>query len=701
MFRNLNLDLSKEKLVIFVISPWVVALPISIIIIFFLPPIEKYKIEFVNKGVCDKPSSYVSFSDLDGDGYSEKIILFNNQRGDAAIKVLDQSGVLMVWCDFKGSIYKAAPISGDYDHDGIREIYFISNLLDSLFLNILYPTKKGSYVAKYKFVTNTHIKDRKDDYTTGDWQFCDLQLDGTDEVMFYVFAGYSLQPRRLFAYDLIRNTILAGPLMGCQTSFVQVQLDDDPYPEFLGQSSSTGNMPPDMDIPYRDSSSWLMALDHKLNFIFEPIEFKGHITNLLSKPIRSGNSLSIVSLFECSNITPGKPALLLHDVRGNLVKKKEIEKPNGQIFYSFLDNNCPNDNKISLINSEGTIYNVDSLLNLSRIGQIPGNCSFGFDSFDLDKDGNDEMVFLGNDFERIYIVRNDYSHVAEINISFERITPLVSMQENGKEPPLLFVQRGEREMWFSYGFNMLWFAKYPLWLVVYIIVLGFIHIIRRFQIIQQDKVRAREDRIAELQLEASNAYLDPHFTFNTLNSITSLIYKEERGKAHEIITRFTSLIRATLLQSGKVAQSLEDELDFVRSYLEIQQFRFGNNFSFGIKVETEVDFSIPVPKMLIQQHAENALKHGLKSKETGGRFDINVQQNDKTIIIVLHDNGIGREKAKRNNEPGTGKGLMTLEQIFTLFEKTHKTRITQITNDLMDDAGNPSGTEVILTIQKI
>jgi len=82
-----------DKLVSFLISPWILALPVALIIIFFLPHFEKYKIELVKKGVCDKPDSFVTFSDLDGDGFSEKVNLFNNQKGDAAIKVVNQSDV--------------------------------------------------------------------------------------------------------------------------------------------------------------------------------------------------------------------------------------------------------------------------------------------------------------------------------------------------------------------------------------------------------------------------------------------------------------------------------------------------------------------------------------------------------------------------------------------------------------------------------
>ncbi len=171
----------KDQLVSFLISPWMIALPVALIIIYFLPPIHKYKIELVKREVSDKPDSFVRYVDLDKDGYGEKLILFNNQKEEAAIKVLNQSDVMLNWSDFRGTIYKDIPASGDFDHDGRPEIYFISNVDDSLYLNILSTTADHRYLTKRKFITPLNVKDRNSDYSIYNWQFCDLLLDGFDE----------------------------------------------------------------------------------------------------------------------------------------------------------------------------------------------------------------------------------------------------------------------------------------------------------------------------------------------------------------------------------------------------------------------------------------------------------------------------------------------------------------------------------------
>jgi hypothetical protein len=689
----------KENLVNIFISPYFLALPITLVIILFLPPIEKYKIDFIKKAVTDKPDCAETFIDVNEDGYSEKIILFNNQRGDAAIKIVDQSNILLEWHDFKGSMYHDTPKPGDYNHDGKPELYFISNKQDSVFLNILYPITSQSHNAKQKFITKTNLNDRISDYTTGDWHLCDLQVDGFDEVLFTVFAGYSLQPRRLFAYDQKNDSILSSPVMGSKTGFIPVQLNEDAYPEFISQSSSSGNISSDMNIPYRDSSSWLMALDHKLNFIFKPIEFKGHKSSLQCQSILTGGNYRILALFEFSSAQPWIPVLMLYDNQGNLIKKKNLLKPTGQAYFSLIDDQFPEQNSILIKDAYGSISRVDENWHLKKIAQIPENCPSNYESFDLDNDGTFERVFLSNDFEMIYITRNNFSNLTFHQISFERERSFLSLQENGMYPPFLFVQRGDREIYYQYGFNTLWYAKFPIWLGIYFFVLGFIHIVRKFQIIQQRKSKEREDRLAELQLGAVSTYLDPHFTFNTLNTITSLIYKEEKVKAHEIITRFTSLIRSTLMQSGQAGRKLSEELEFVKDYLDIQKFRFGNSFTWEIRYDETVDLLQTVPKMLVQQYAENAIKHGLKNKGAGGRLDIIIENKGKETKITIRDNGVGRFQAQINNEPGTGKGLVTMQQIFDLFEKTNKIKISQTINDLRDDVGNPSGTEIILEIK--
>ncbi|MBM3437022.1 MAG: hypothetical protein FJY07_12495, partial [Bacteroidetes bacterium] len=154
----------KENLIGFLISPWFLALPVAVVIILFLPRVEKYKVELVKKSIATKIDAYTTFFDLDNDGYSEKIVLFNSQRDEAAIKVLDTADVIVKWLDYHGTIYPAQPLTGDADHNGMPEIYFISYSQDSLFLNITFPDSDMVFIQKQKFIDQIHLDGKMDDY---------------------------------------------------------------------------------------------------------------------------------------------------------------------------------------------------------------------------------------------------------------------------------------------------------------------------------------------------------------------------------------------------------------------------------------------------------------------------------------------------------------------------------------------------------
>lgn len=692
----------KENLIGFLISPWFLALLVAVTIILFLPPVEKYKAEQVKKSVANKIDAYTNFFDLNNDGYSEKIILFNSQKGEAAVKIIDTSDVQIHWMDYHGIIYPGPPLTGDADHDDKPEIYFISYSQDSLFLNITFPDSDKVFIQKQKFVDQIHLDGKMDDYRVFLHPLYDLQLDGSDELLFDIHAGYSLQPRRLYAYDLKSDSVYKGPLMGSQVTFFPVQLDDDPYPEFLGQGSSSDNIPAEYDIPYKDSSSWLMALDHKLDFLFEPVEFTGHKSFIQCQKMVIDGGNYILALYEKMNTTDKIQCLMLFSTMGELIRKRDILPTGVPENYFLIFQRFPDEDRIIIGTRNGEMYTVDKNLGLTKTGKTINQIHSSLTMLDLDRDGLKEIIFSGSDCESFCILRNDLSFPVYVAIPFDRSKILYfSSQENRPEQTYLFVQQGDREMWFTYGFNPWWYLKFPVWMGIYFLVLGFIYVIRRFQALQYKKVKARENQLARIQLDQMSSYLDPHFTFNILNTISSLIYKEEKVRAHEILTRFTSLIRAVLSHSGNSATTLENELWFVKDYLDIQMVRYNNIFEYTIHTYDGIDVSLPVPKMMIQQYAENAVKHGLKNRGPGGMIKIAVAQKDGHTSVTIRDNGIGREKAKEYAEMGTGRGMSTLEQVYELFEKTQRVKITPTITDLKDETGKATGTEVNLKIEKL
>jgi len=195
--------------------------------------------------------------------------------------------------------------------------------------------------------------------------------------------------------------------------------------------------------------------------------------------------------------------------------------------------------------------------------------------------------------------------------------------------------------------------------------------------------------------------MDPHFTFNALNTISSVIYKEDKEKAYRYFTKFSKLVRSSLEVSDKITRSLEDEVDFTKNYLDLEKIRFRDQFEYSIHMDKTVNKETMVPKMILHNYAENAVKHGLKHKEEDRCLEIEIFLQDHILNISIKDNGVGRKQAKVLNEFSTGKGLKIMNNIYDLYFKLYKVRIKQEIEDLTDAAGNIKGTRVVLKIPLI
>ena len=122
----------------------------------------------------------------------------------------------------------------------------------------------------------------------------------------------------------------------------------------------------------------------------------------------------------------------------------------------------------------------------------------------------------------------------------------------------------------------------------------------------------------------------------------------------------------------------------------------GFNGEIHIQVEKTVDTELNIPKMLVQIHVENALKHGIRTLKTGGKIDIRISKEVKGVKIEIEDNGIGREKSKWVNSGKIGIGLKTIKQIIELNNQKSRQKIKQKIIDLKDQKGSATGTLVVL-----
>ncbi len=206
----------------------------------------------------------------------------------------------------------------------------------------------------------------------------------------------------------------------------------------------------------------------------------------------------------------------------------------------------------------------------------------------------------------------------------------------------------------------------------------------------------------ELQLKALRAQMNPHFIFNCLNSIQKYISENDSNAAELYLSKFARLIRTILENSEQKAISLEEEINFLMDYLALEQVRFRDEFTYSIKVNPEIEEDIMgVPPMVIQPYIENAILHGVRDVENG-KISIDFSLKDEqTILCVVEDNGIGRDKAlKRVSSEKAHRSLGTIVtlQRLKLLKDSEEGELLVETIDKKDEKNKPTGTRVNIQI---
>jgi LytS/YehU family sensor histidine kinase len=212
-------------------------------------------------------------------------------------------------------------------------------------------------------------------------------------------------------------------------------------------------------------------------------------------------------------------------------------------------------------------------------------------------------------------------------------------------------------------------------------------------------------RIAEVQMSALRSQMNPHFIFNSLNSINRFIQLSDPDTASNYLTKFSRLIRQVLDNSRSDVISLIAELEANMLYLEMESLRFAGQFNFKLTVDENVETAtLDVPPLLIQPYLENAVWHGLMQKEGGNRrltVDIRIE-NENTLYIEIEDNGIGRAAAQALKSKTATKhkshGMDVTAERLALFQQTTGRKISVELMDLMEENGDALGTKVRIMV---
>lgn len=213
-------------------------------------------------------------------------------------------------------------------------------------------------------------------------------------------------------------------------------------------------------------------------------------------------------------------------------------------------------------------------------------------------------------------------------------------------------------------------------------------------------------RMTELEQASLRAQMNPHFIFNCLNSIQHFVLKNDIAQTNKYITHFGNLIRQTLDNSARMNIPITNEINYLASYMELEQMRFASRFHYTIRLDPEIHADYThIPSMLLQPFVENAIRHGIRYKEGTGLISIDIQQNDSNgIVFIIEDNGVGREAAARYKSQQhieyQSKGITLAQNRLEILCAGHTERITTEIIDLKNERGNAKGTKVVITFPK-
>ncbi len=234
------------------------------------------------------------------------------------------------------------------------------------------------------------------------------------------------------------------------------------------------------------------------------------------------------------------------------------------------------------------------------------------------------------------------------------------------------------------------------------IVLAFLAIM--IYILYRQRLLNNEKKILTLEQDMLRSQMNPHFVFNSLNSIKQYIIANEQKNAVHYLNKFAKLIRKILDASRVKVVSLADELETMDLYMSIENIRFSNEINFEVFVDNDINLDqIKIPSLILQPFLENALWHGLSSKKEQKNIKLSITSTEKNFVkITIADNGIGREAAKKITDDKIIKrksiGIALTRSRLANFVKDFKNSFSVEFIDLKDQNNMATGTEVVLTI---
>ena len=216
---------------------------------------------------------------------------------------------------------------------------------------------------------------------------------------------------------------------------------------------------------------------------------------------------------------------------------------------------------------------------------------------------------------------------------------------------------------------------------------------------------AMKQKIAEVEMKVLRAQMNPHFIFNSLNSIENFMMQNEKRLGSDYLNKFTRLMRAILDSSLNDLIPITKDMEALQLYIDLQQLRFNNKFTYKTCIDTQLtEGDYKVPSLMIQPFVENAIEHGIAHSEKNDcTLFVSASIKNNHILYTIEDNGIGRQQAAafnlQNKKQHKSVGITITQDRIHIFNDTSKTVEDIVITDLYDNNNEPAGTRVEVKIK--
>jgi two-component sensor histidine kinase len=671
-------------------SAFLAVIPAILIMLFLHPMVSKYTLTTEPAGELLGRTKY---SDLNSDSVSEEVYSVKGNPyfyigvRDKDMHFYDQWNLLdSITPSISGIFF------GDYDHDLIKEIYIFTYKGDSLFLNVNEMLQPHGTKMDRIFITKIGYIRGEVTSVLKPAGFFDENGDGKDEIYFGITTGFKQDPRRLYYYDLVNKSLKSSQSTGiiCMDPKM-VDVDGDGNPEIFGTMSACGNF--GRKVPFSDSSTWFMIFNEKLKFEFPPVEFRGYVNSLETEGYKNGSFRGFILAHNPMGMDPSvlSARILLCSTDGKIIRYRLLSDLGLSRSARLFTVKSEKKDRIFLFKEK--FLELNEKLEVINSVKSPLNSSYYVYKEDINGDGKKEFLFYFDTEAKLAAYNEDLKKMDEIKFKTSgQLWNISSFLSKDREPEI-FVETAGSGYFIAMKRNTFYFLGYVAYPGIYFLFLLFIVLIKRINTLQVVQKESLNRRLVTLQLQAIKSQLDPHFTFNTLNSIASLIYLEDREMAYDFMNKFTQLLRGLINDAERIYRSLGEELEFVTTYLELEKLRFGEKFNYEIVIGDNVTMREQVPKLVLHTFAENAIKHGIMSRSEGGLLKINAMKKKDHLILSIEDNGIGRAKAEGMSD-STGKGLKLTGEFYDILNQINKKPIKHYIIDLYNDDQEPCGTRI-------